>query len=54
MGHVDEFNNSHQGLLLNPGEYTLKVDTPAGNQELEQKIKIEENQTTLIQVGKAG
>jgi len=53
MGHVDEFNNFAQGLSLNPGEYTLKVVTPDGKQELEQKVKIEENKTTKVQV-KAG
>jgi hypothetical protein len=53
MGHVDEFNNFAQGLLLNPGEYTLKVVSPAGNKELEQKIKIEEKKTTLVHVGAA-
>jgi hypothetical protein len=51
MGHVDEFNNFAQGLLLNPGEYTLKVVSPDGKQELEQKIKIDENKTTRVHVG---
>jgi hypothetical protein len=54
MGHIDEFNNSHQGLLLKPGEYTLKVTSPGGTQELEEKVKIEENKTTLIRVGSSG
>jgi len=54
MGHVDEFDNFAQGLLLNPGEYTLKVVSPAGKQELEQKIKIEVNKTTRVKVGSAG
>jgi hypothetical protein len=51
MGQIDEFNNLVQGLLLNPGEYTLKVVSPDGKQELEQKIKIEANKTTRIHVG---
>jgi len=50
MGHIDEFNNFAQGLELSPGEYTLKVVTPAGVQELEQKITITANSTTKIQV----
>jgi hypothetical protein len=54
MGHLDEFNNSLQGVLLNPGEYILKVVSPSGNQELEEKIKIEEKKTTRIRVGSAG
>jgi hypothetical protein len=53
MGHVDEFNNFAQGLLLNPGEYNLKVVSPDGKTELEQKIKIDENKTTHVKVGAA-
>jgi hypothetical protein len=54
MGHVDEFDNFAQGLLLKPGEYTLKVVSPSGKQELEQRITIEENKTTRVHVGSAG
>ena len=54
MGHLDEFDNFAQGLLLNPGEYTLKVVSPAGKQEPEEKIKIEEKKTTRIHVSAAG
>lgn len=53
MGHVDEFNNFAQGLLLNPGEYDLKVVSPNGTQELEQKITIEKDKTTRVHVGGA-
>ncbi len=51
MGHVDEFNNFAQGLLLKPGEYTVKVVSPGGKQELEEKITIEENKKTTVRVG---
>ncbi len=54
MGHVDEFNNFAQGLLLKPGEYTLKVVSPGGKQEFEQKITIEENKKTTVRVGTTG
>jgi hypothetical protein len=54
MGHVDEFNNFAQGLLLNPGDYTLKVVSPDGKTELEQKITIQENKKTHIKVGATG
>ncbi len=54
MGHVDEFSNFGQGLLLKPGEYTLKVVSPGGKQELEQKVTIEENKKTTVRVGAAG
>jgi hypothetical protein len=51
MGHVGEFNKIGQGLLLNPGEYTVKVVSAAGNQELEEKIKMEAKKTTRVHVG---
>ncbi len=54
MGHVDELNNFAQGLLLNPGDYTLKVVSPDGKTELEQKINIQENKKTHIKVGATG
>ena len=54
MGHVDELNNFAQGLLLPPGDYTLKVASPDGKQELEQKIKIDAHKTTLVKVAQAG
>jgi hypothetical protein len=50
MGHLDEFNNFAQGMLITPGEYTLTVVSPGGKQELEEKIQIEEKKTTLIRV----
>lgn len=51
MGHADEFDFGSQGLLLNPGEYDLKVTTPAGATLLEKKVTIKEN---LIEVAKKG
>jgi hypothetical protein len=36
MGHADEFNGPNQGLLLNPGDYEVKVSSQAGNTLLEQ------------------
>jgi hypothetical protein len=50
MGHVDEFSNIGQRLLLNPGEYTVKIVPLSGGQEHEEKVKIEENKTTTIKV----
>ena len=54
MGHVDEFNNSSQGLMITPGDYDLKVVSLAGSSELEQKVKIEENKTTHVRASSAG
>jgi len=53
MGHVDEFNNSYQGLKITPGEYALKVVSLVGTTELEEKVKIEEDKTTHVRVGAA-
>jgi len=43
MGHADEFDNFAQGLLLPPGEYTVKLGTGA-----EQKVTLKANETTIV------
>jgi len=47
MGHVDEFNNGSQGLLLNPGEYTVKI-VPATGQPITQTVKVEADKTVIV------
>ncbi len=47
MGHADEFSNSAQGLLLNPGEYEVRI-VPASGQPVVQKIKLEADKTVLV------
>jgi hypothetical protein len=49
MGHADEFSNSGQGLLLNPGEYDVKI-VPASGQSHEEKVKLEADKTVVIKV----
>jgi hypothetical protein len=49
MGHSGELNNCMQGLLLNPGEYTVKV-APLSGSEHEEKIRIETDKVTVIRV----
>lgn len=51
MGHIDEFSNAAQGLLINPGEYQLRIASAEGGQDHVEKITIKENQTTLIKAG---
>ncbi len=51
MGHIDEFSNFAQGLLINPGDYQLKVVSVDGGQDHEEKIVIKENQTTVVKAG---
>ncbi len=50
MGHEDEFNACNQGLLLNPGEYHLKVASLAGATLNDEKITIQANKVTLVQL----
>ncbi|MGC9973310.1 MAG: PEGA domain-containing protein [Bryobacteraceae bacterium] len=52
MGHAGEFNNSTQGLKLNPGEYAVKIVPVSGGAGHEEKIRIEADKTTVIRVGK--
>ncbi len=47
MGHVDEFSNPAQALLLPPGEYTVKI-VPATGQPVTQTTKIEANKTVIV------
>ena len=47
MGHADEFSNSAQGLLLNPGEYAVKV-VPASGSPISQTVKIEADKTVIV------
>ncbi len=51
MGHIDEFSNFAQGLLINPGEYQLKIVSVDGGQDHVEKIVIKENQTTTVKAG---
>ena len=48
FGQADEFNGPGQALLLNPGEYNLRIVPPGGGSPLEQKVTITTNQTTTI------
>jgi hypothetical protein len=52
MGHADEFNNFAQGLLLNPGEYIVKVAPLNGAEPKEEHVKIETDKVTIVRTGK--
>ena len=47
MGHADEFSNFAQGLLLNPGEYTVKI-VPASGSPVTKTVKIEADKTVIV------
>ena len=48
MGHVDEFSNFAQGLLLNPGSYEVKIVPIDGSNPVTKTVTIEENKTVLV------
>jgi hypothetical protein len=48
MGHIDEFSNAVQGLLINPGQYDLRIVSEDGRQDYVEKVTIQESQTTTI------
>jgi hypothetical protein len=52
MGHVDEFSNSSQGLLLNPGEYKVKVEPVNGAGGNEETVRIEADKVVIVRAGK--
>ena len=47
-GHVDEFSNFAQGLLLNPGEYDVRI-VPASGPIIETKVNIVADKTVIVQ-----
>lgn len=52
MGHADEFSNSAQALLLNPGEYTVKISPVNGPEGQEEHVKIEADKVVIVRSGK--
>ena len=52
MGHVDEFSNASQGLLLNPGQYIVEVVSAGSEKGHEEKVQIEANGVTIVRAAK--
>jgi hypothetical protein len=52
MGHAGEFNNSVQGLELNPGEYTVKVVPVGSDTGHEEKVQIAADKVTVVRAEK--
>lgn len=50
-GFVDELNNKVGGLLLPPGEYTVKIETENFG-SVNEKVNIEANKTTYVELKK--
>lgn len=47
-GHADEISNFTQGLLIPPGEYTLRVESMTGAPVQEEKVKLEAGKTAMV------
>lgn len=52
MGHADEFSNSAQGLLLNPGEYTVRIAPLNGSEAREEHVRIVADKVVIVRSGK--
>ena len=52
MGHSGEFNNSMQGLKLNPGSYGVKIVPVNGGEGHEEHITIEADKVTVVRAEK--
>jgi hypothetical protein len=48
MGHAGEFNNSLQGLQLNPGDYKVKIVPVSGGEGREEQVKIEADKVAIV------
>jgi hypothetical protein len=47
MGHVDEFSNFAQALLLNPGTYEVKI-VPLNGSPVTKSVTIEADKTVIV------
>ncbi len=47
MGHSDEFDFGAQGLLLPPGEYTVRIE-PRSGAVIEKQVTLEAGKTTVV------
>ena len=52
MGHMDEFDNFAQGLLLPAGHYTVKIVSVGGVAGAEQGVDLKANETVIVRAGK--
>jgi hypothetical protein len=47
-GHADEFSNPAQGVLLPPGEYTVRIEPLSGKSPASEQVQIEAGKTVVI------
>jgi hypothetical protein len=48
-GHAGEFNNPVQGVLLPPGEYTVRIEPLSGGGAVTKKVQIEAGKTIVVE-----
>jgi hypothetical protein len=48
QGHADELNSRTQGLLIQPGEYALRVESMTGDPVHEETVRIQEGKVTVV------
>ncbi len=48
MGHADEFDGPNEALLLNPGNYEVRITSQAGSTLLEEKVTIQQDKVATI------
>jgi hypothetical protein len=48
-GHNDEFDNFAQGMLLPPGDYTVRIEPTTGGNKVEKKIHLEADKTVTVE-----
>lgn len=49
MGHVDEFSNFAQTLMLPPGSYEVKIEPSTGGAPIVKTVTLEADKTTIVQ-----
>jgi hypothetical protein len=47
-GHTGEFNGCEQGLMVPPGEYTVRIDPAAGGSAFTKAVQIEAGKTVVV------
>lgn len=47
-GHAGEFNNPVQGILLPPGEYTVRIEPLSGGNAVKKTVKVEADKTVVV------
>ena len=47
-GHAAEFSKAMQGILLPPGDYTVRIEPVSGGNAVKKTVKVEADKTVLV------